>query len=62
MYNSNCSEIVDNAVFLRLIVERGADLEGLGIQTRALVNSILERMPRETTGRIENDHVSDIGC
>ena len=55
MYDSRCSEIIDNTALSRLVVERGADLEGLGMQTRVLVQAILERMHQETSGSAGND-------
>ena len=55
MYYSKCPEIVDNTALSHLLVERGADLEGLGKQTRDLVNTILERMGQEPSGSTKND-------
>ena len=55
MYYSRCPEIVDNTLLSRLVVERGADLEGLGMQTRVLVNALLERTHPETPGSQEDN-------
>lgn len=58
MYRPIGQDFRDNAAFIRLNAQRGADLEELGKQTRFLLDRICKRMDQESTLETGNKYVS----